>query len=262
MRKKIRRFNGSESSLVPAQIRTFVGTLAGNRSPLTEKDFSPEELQQVRDAIAKSRANPNAFREATKVSDGVAKKEILPVYDPTVDYRHYANVRNNVRNDFNIGPEAAMRNTLGRFSYEVNPQGHLIARDNYDFADDLVGKKGLPNIPKSSDYENLNAVQKVGKLVSDSFKEGTGGIRTLPSRTGSAFIGKDGRPIELDLGESPFKDPKAGFVSRDGTAYKKGGKVTKSTKPKAKKASAPKLSSAARRGDGCAKKGRTRGRMV
>ncbi len=41
--------------ILPASIRTFVDTLGGERAPITEKDFSPEELQQVRDAIKNSR---------------------------------------------------------------------------------------------------------------------------------------------------------------------------------------------------------------
>ena len=34
------------------------------------------------------------------------------------------------RGDYNLGNSGAIRNTLGRFSYEKTPEGRLIARDN------------------------------------------------------------------------------------------------------------------------------------
>lgn len=37
---------------VPVNIRTFVETVLGNQNPITEQDFSPEELQTLRNTIA------------------------------------------------------------------------------------------------------------------------------------------------------------------------------------------------------------------
>ena len=194
----------------PAQVRTFASTLAGNRDPITEKDFSESELNQVRDAIKRSRKRGSKSQ--------------------TVDYVDYGDDKyrqQHVIKDFSVFPEDAARNTLGRFKYEKTPEGRLVATDSYDFKDDLVDKN--PKIPKSKDYEGLSALGKAAKLAKDSFNPEMGALRTLPSRIGSAYIGKASRPVRLDLGEADFK---------------KGGKV--------------KMSSASKRADGIAIRGKTR----
>lgn len=202
---------------VPAQIRTFVGTVAGKRDPITEKDFSKAELEQMRAAIMRSRARD-------------PKKQVVNYRDYGDDQRR----QEHTLRDFSVFPSDAARNTLGRFRYEKTPEGRLVAIDKYDFKDDLVDKN--PNIPRSKDYEGLTAMQKAVKLAKDTLNPKMGGYTTLPSRIGSAYIGETARPVRVDLGEAPFK---------------KGGKV-KTTK----------ISSASKRGDGIAKRGKTKGRMI
>ena len=123
-----------------------------------------------------------------------------------------------------------MRNTLGKFNYEKTPDGRLIAKDMYDFKDDLVKEAG---VRPTSDYEKMSTLGKIGTLAADTVIPGRGGPTTLPSRIGSAFIGKNGRPVEIDLGKADFK---------------KGGKVK--AKP-----------TASSRGDGIAQRGKTRGKF-
>jgi hypothetical protein len=241
--KKVRKFSGAEGSYVlPAQVRTFAETLAGNRDPITEKNFSKEETQQMREAIARSRArqekntlvqdpdNPKKFVKAASI--GKLK------YDETVDYGDYGadSQRQSASiKDYSPLPSDAARNTLGRFKYGKTPEGRLIATDSYDFKDDLVDRN--PNIPRSKDYEKLSTFEKLGKLAKDTVASDKGGFSTLPSRVGSAFVGAASRPVRVDLGEAPFK---------------KGGKV--SAKP-------PSRTASSKRGDGIAKKGFTKGKV-
>jgi len=237
-KKKIKKFNGSEGSwvrdIVPAQVRTFASTLAGNRDPITEKDFTDAELKQARDAVINSRVRQKLAKDTY---EKFGKASLAPKDDPTVDYKDYGKGMNNARQDFNVGTDAAMRNTLGRFSYEKTPEGRLIATDTYDFKNDLA--KEVPGIPRTKDYEGLSTLEKVGKLAKDSFSSEAGGFGTLPSRVGNAFIGSDGRPVKVDLGEAPFK---------------KGGKVKAKSK-------LPVRSTASKRGDGIASKGHTKGKF-
>jgi hypothetical protein len=230
VKKRIRKFSGEEGSLVkkivPAQVRTFVETVRGKRDPITEKDFTEDELKQARDAVIKSRERQTGKRFIKEEGDKLARQH----YDTTVGYKDYGTGKDETRQDFNVGSGAAMRNTLGRFKYEKTPEGRLVATDTYDFKDDLV--KQFPKIPKTKDYEGLNTVKKIGKLAVDTLKPSAGGVKSLPSRIGNAFIGADGRPVRVDLGEAPFK---------------KGGKV------------APKRTNASKRGDGIAVKGHTKG---
>jgi hypothetical protein len=236
-KKKIKKFSGANGSLVkdyiPAQVRTFTETLAGKRDPITEKDFTEAELKQARDAVIKSRERQTDKRFIKEEGNKLARQH----YDPTVDYKDYGKVMNNARQDFNVGSNAAMRNTLGRFKYEKTPEGRLIATDTYDFKDDLI--KQVPGIPRTKDYEGLSTIEKVGKLAKDSFDPEVGGLKTLPSRVGNAFIGADGRPVKIDLGEAPFK---------------KGGKVKA-------KSTVSVRSPASKRGDGIATKGYTKGKF-
>jgi hypothetical protein len=230
VKKRIRKFNGEDGSLVkkivPAQVRTFVETVRGKRDPITEKDFTEDELKQARDAVIKSRERQTGKRFIKEEGDKLARQH----YDTTVGYKDYGTGKDETRQDFNVGSGAAMRNTLGRFKYEKTPEGRLVATDTYDFKDDLV--KQFPKIPKTKDYEGLNTVKKIGKLAVDTLKPSAGGDKSLASRIGNAFIGADGRPVRVDLGEAPFK---------------KGGKV------------ASKRTNASKRGDGIAVKGHTKG---
>lgn len=224
-----KKFSGSEGSFIlPAQIRTFVDTVGGKRDPITEKNFSKEELQQMRDAIQRSRER-QAFANYEKRQGRKAK------YDETVDYPDYGEERQaNAFLDYSPLPSHAVRNTLGRFRYEKTPEGRLVASDSYDFKDDLVDKN--PKIPRSKDYEQLSTMGKLGKIAADTVAPGKGGLRTLPSRVGSAFIGAASRPVRVDLGEASFK--KGGIV---------GGKTSRT--------------SSSKRGDGIATKGFTKGKV-
>ena len=234
VKKRVRKFSGEDGSLVkkivPAQVRTFVETVGGKRDPITEKDFTEDELKQARDAVVKSRERQTGKRFIKKEGDKLARQH----YDQTVGYDDYGpKGKGGWRQDYNVGSEAAMRNTLGRFKYEKTPEGNLVATDNYDFKNDL--SKEVPGIPRTKDYEGLSTLEKVGKLAADSLRPSAGGIKTLPSRVGNAFIGENGRPVKIDLGEAPFK---------------KGGVVKKNS---------PSRTSASKRGDGIAVKGHTKG---
>lgn len=202
---------------VPAHIRTFVETLAGKKDPITEKDFTAEELEQIRNAVRSAQANPT-IRYSKKDPKGTPLN--------VVGYDDYGG--NRTRRDLDISGASAARNTLGRFRFQKTPDGRTVAIDTYDFADDLADKGMRP----SAEYEKMSALEKAAVIAKDTLQNrgGIAGYKTLPSRIGSAFIGKEGRPVSIDLGEG----------------MKKGGAV------KAK----------SHRGDGIAQRGKTKGRFV
>lgn len=211
---------------VPAHIRTFVETLAGKKSPITESDFTPEELEQIRAAVRSSKTTQRPKHYVKPEGE----KEFKAIEEPanTVHYKDYP-----TKKDFDLSSAAAARNTLGRFHYEKLPDGRTVAIDKYDFDNDLVDIGERP----SSEYERMSTLKKVATLLKDTV--GGSGVRTLPSRMGSAFIGKDGRPVKIDLGEG----------------LKKGGHVKK---PTTKARAVVKTV----RGDGIAQRGKTKGRFV
>jgi hypothetical protein len=195
---------------VPAHARTFVETLAGNQSPITEKNFSSSELEQMRDAIMRSRrdrmaTNQRLHHEAMQAAPTEKERRELrmrgasPQLDQTVGYQHYPGSPTSLASDFDITSDAAIRNTLGRFAYEKDADGNLIATDMYKFRDDLSGKTR-----PSSDYANMSTGEKLWTLLKDS---GGKELTTLPSRIGSAFLGnKEGRPVTVNLGKAPFAE--------------------------------------------------------
>ena len=196
------------SKIVPAQTRTFLDTLAGNRAPITEKNFTSDELQQMRDAIQHSRMQPRnmyrstdpnlSFEQAQKTRSGIEKIPLAERTKGSVGYSDYGNNRG--RDDWDFTSSGAIRNTLGRFAYHKDPEtGHLIATDTYKFTNDL------PKITRpTSDYQGMSTFDKIKTIAADTFRS-DGGFNSLPSRIGNAFIGSDGRPVNVDLGEANFK---------------------------------------------------------
>jgi hypothetical protein len=196
-------------AFVPAHARTFIETLAGNESPITEKNFSEAELAMMRDAIMSSRrdrtaTNQRLHHEAMQAAPTEKERRELrmrgasPQLDQTVGYQHYPGSPTSVLSDMDPRDSAAIRNTLGRFAYEKDPEGNLIAKDLYKFRDDLSGKTR-----PSADYADMGTAAKLWTLAKDSF--GDAGVTTLPSRVGSAFLGnKQGRPVNVNLGKAKF----------------------------------------------------------
>jgi hypothetical protein len=195
-------------AFVPAQVRTLVGTLAGDESPITEKNFSGDELELMRNAIMSSRrdrtaANAKLHHEA--MQNAATAKERRELFnrgpskelDQTVGYQHYPGSPTKVIDDFSLSSDAAIRNTLGRFAYQKTPEGNLVATDLYKFRDDLRN-----NTRPTSDYADMGTAAKLWTLIKDTYDAG---IETLPSRTGNAFLGnKPGRPVTVNLGKAPF----------------------------------------------------------
>jgi hypothetical protein len=198
-------------AFVPAHARTFIETLAGDQSPITEKNFSDAELDMMRDAIKRSRVDRKAtndrlyyeaMQSAPSAKERLALMErgVSPHLDQTVGYQHYPGSPTSVLSDMDPRDSAAIRNTLGRFAYDKDAEGNLIATDLYKFRDDLSGKTR-----PSADYADMGTAAKLWTLAKDSF--GDAGVTTLPSRIGSAFLGnKPGRPVTVNLGKAPFKN--------------------------------------------------------
>lgn len=197
-------------AFVPAQVRTFVGSLAGDESPITEKNFSSEELAQMRKAIMSSRQDrtaTNARLHHEAMQNAATAKERRELFnrgpskelDQTVGYQHYPGSPTDLASDFSLSRDAAIRNTLGRFAYEKTPEGNLVATDLYKFRNDQSDKTR-----PTSDYADMGTARKLGTLAYDTLF-GDAGFQTLPSRMGNAFLGnKPGRPVTVNLGKAPF----------------------------------------------------------
>ena len=204
--------NSVYRKVVPAHLRTFGETLMGDRTPITEKNFTPSELDQMRNAIMSSRKDREAMNQRMfantidkEFKSGASDKELMAIMkqgpsqkiDQSVGYQHYPGGDVEVRRDTDFGHDASIRSTLGRFAYNKDANGNLIATDNYKFTNDLPDQTR-----PTSDYAGMSTPEKLWTLAKDTAQ--MGGLETLPSRVGNAFIGADGRPVNVNLGKAPF----------------------------------------------------------
>ena len=242
-----------KQAVVPAQLRTFLETALMEKEdragrPITEKDFSESELRQILDTIGSARKNRTAekryndnykpsAKEQKENEDLImkafgtsknalnalkeknqAEKEYFQSGKGSVNYMDYPGHLKGVR-DSTLSKEGAVRNTLGRFTYETLPDGRIKVKDTYDFKDDLV--KELGQRPSSA-YKDLGTMGKLGTILVDTLnnpmdlQSEAGGIAvgraTLPSRMGSAFIGQNGRPVDITLDPRELMPGYAGYA--------------------------------------------------
>lgn len=168
---------GMRAAGVPAQQRTFLTTLAGSKRPITEKNFTEEELDQLKAAADKAKKAGRKY----------------------ITYDDYPNeLLINKAEQFS--KEQAMPQTVGRARLEEN-KGKTKVTDIYDFLNSV-------RAPEVERYENIRKKEGkagVAKAVAkeayeDYEKEGLkAAINKLPSRVGNAFIGRDGRPVEIAM---------------------------------------------------------------
>jgi hypothetical protein len=190
---------GISVSPPPAQVRTYLNTLFGEKSPITERNFTKEELGLMLDAIKRARAEGRDY----------------------VDYTDY-NIPLTGIADLDLSTQASIRNTLGGFKYEIGKDNRLRGRDRYDFDRDLGGRS-------SKEYAAMSTPEKLWTLLKDTAnvtpavvdfyrmsrmqpltgKGGSVGPFTLPHRIGAAFMPPEGREVNVDLGEEAAKEVRA-----------------------------------------------------
>jgi len=109
-------------NIFPTAGRVFLESMQGKRDPITEADFSSEELNQLRQLI-----NSTEGRGHVQYKDYVSEKkrrlrdEFLPLVDLPPSLLAVFNPLGNVAG------------TLGRFKYVRDADGNLRAIDDYDF---------------------------------------------------------------------------------------------------------------------------------
>lgn len=176
---------GMRAAGVPAQQRTFLTTLAGSKRPITEKNFTEEELAQLKSAADKAKKAGRSY----------------------ITYDDYPNelLINKVEQ---FSKEQAMPQTVGRANLREE-KGRTKVSDIYDFYNsvrapevkrykDIEKKEGKSGVAKAVAKEAIEDYKKVREK--EGIKEGLkAALNKLPSRIGNAFIGEDGRPVEIAM---------------------------------------------------------------
>jgi hypothetical protein len=163
-------------SLLPTAARKYIqAVLLGEKTPITEKDFTGPELKAIKQVILLSKKDAEASpvqdnyvnRDATgtDLRDNKPKQYETRRIKPTpgrVDYGTYDKSGVTGGPDastFGIGnlltPVGNVKHTLGRFPYEMNEEGDIVVKDTYDFSQYLP-----PNM--SLEARIIEAIQTLG----------------------------------------------------------------------------------------------------
>lgn len=106
----------------PTNARTFLETVQGNREPITEGNFSPEELATLRELIALRGGDAGDIQYRDYQALGKIMRERGQL--PTTLSPGLGSMADSIGN---------IQTTLGRFKYSRDENGNLIAHDTYDF---------------------------------------------------------------------------------------------------------------------------------
>jgi hypothetical protein len=167
---------------IPPSIRAFVGSLAGDRSPITEDYLSPEDIERLRAVV--ENAEINAKTEPDRKGGRSIQYSDYRFRFPA-DYKgepdelrptaYAANKKANPSLGF--WPERVL-NMLGRANYTKNPDGSTTITDNYDFQ----------NAEFDARWNEFTPLQKVGMGIIN------------PTRTiGQVFLHDIERPVRITI---------------------------------------------------------------
>ena len=171
--------------IVPVNVRQFVSHLAGNMSPITEDQFTPEDLAAIRYAILKQGGGASGSIGYGDYGASGWSSFGDPTEGPLdMLYKSYTD------------PAYRMETTLGTASYRRLPDGSYIVEDRYNF-----------NAP--SRQRVLNAVNEKGmlRLLDDAFrKSGLAGVLNVLGNVYGQTEDEPGAPVSIRI--PPVTDKK------------------------------------------------------
>jgi len=234
---------------IPSSARLYLQTLFGDRTqPFTEKDFTANELKNLESIIQASKPrlqekindikkantlndmsletiiqyensgnlkgaknNTDAIETMKKLADTHQKQ--LDAGSGNVQYEDYKTAaKNGDLNNYN----AIRGQTLGKFQYKTDPiTGQRSIIDNYDFSN--TSRDSAVN-----DYSKMSPVEKALAVAKNSITSTSGETSTgnsffgkgsgLLGEIGNAYIGKDGRPVDIKYDPNTIGKKKGGFI--------------------------------------------------
>jgi len=156
---------GSLKNIIPPNIRMFVYDLLGGKEKFTEKDLTRSDRELLKEIAAKG---------VDKGSIGYSDYGIRSIDKPFLS--NIVNARYN------------LKTLLGKAKVEINDQGELVLKDEFNFDD-------------AKDVKNLEDFKFAIKDIFSKGKEKGlyGGIRAIGTYFGSGP--GEGIPVEINLGK-------------------------------------------------------------
>ena len=108
--------------MFPTSAKTLIETVQGNKDPITEKNFTPEELTALKNLI-----ETTSNRGDVQYSDYIKFMKQQQEEKGTVPASMGPSVLSV------LDPIGNLQTTLGRFTYYRDPEGNLMVVDKYNF---------------------------------------------------------------------------------------------------------------------------------
>lgn len=165
---------------LPLNQRLYAKALSGNAKQFTENDLTPEEQYDLQNMVLNNYNDPNRERfypEGFYNPDGSSARASIPFV-----YTDYPNPKSGSKN-WKVSavstndPSSQFTTTLGRFTYEVDPNTNdVFIKDKYDFNNmglsekqtlDRFNNQVLSTLSKmhAGDREIYNMARLLGSLV-------------------------------------------------------------------------------------------------
>lgn len=180
--------------LVPMELRTYLKAISEQndpvRAPITEKQYSPEELYAMHDIMSRE------YNRVKELGGPMPKQFSISEYEKYDDKNP------------NRPYEGGVSNTLGRFAFTGDPEKGFDVRDNYDFIDEKSAPiydkyKGeyTPGLVYESikkqyvdNHPDYNALEKIAPFLS---------VQPHLEAYGLAALGKQGVPVNIHTTPRP-----------------------------------------------------------
>jgi len=230
---------GVVKKIVPSPARFYTQTMFGDKTKsLTQSDLTLEELKYLNDAIQTSRVRLQqkieTIKNAEKFSDLPADVQSqtmarqgarvnLDAKSPEEANLKGQKLTNYLKNALEDAKAKALfnekqiqeglgnvqyedyaennpiKNTLGRFTYKINPDGSIKVSDFYDFINP-AREYNVEEFGKMSATEKILTLAKTGvqNIGSKDYLKGMAG------KIGEAFLGAEGRPINITYNPNMF----------------------------------------------------------
>lgn len=125
--------------LLPTPARLYLETLAaGKREPITEADFSPQEIDAIQSLIAGAR-EPGSVHYSDYGKDQPGLMGLL-------------------------SPKGRVANSLGQFNYQQTPEGTVVT-DNYDFNPMFKNESPLLNVMSGLGTAGFSPLHLLGEYL-------------------------------------------------------------------------------------------------
>tara|TARA_R110000868_G_C10685780_1_gene747864 strand:+ start:40 stop:795 length:756 start_codon:yes stop_codon:yes gene_type:complete len=223
---------GLAKQVVPPQARFFAQAMFGDKTkPFTQSDLTPEELRQLNIAIENSRQRLQTRIEQVKNAKSYSDVSMGGIYPEFIEnnpalksekekfkaFKEFNTKRElqlikgygNVQYE-DYPANSPIRDTLGRFTYQIQPDGSVHVSDKYDFYNESRAKNVEAFEKMTPSEKALTVMQKIGKPSLDEASNLGGGpdfLRSLAGRVGEAYIGRNGRPVDIRYDPSVFQPP-------------------------------------------------------